>query len=107
MSDFVICLKNELFAIPKTKKPQVQTEISNITKKIEEYKALIKDLEIQKRKKQVELLSERQQIYYKNPINRNLPSEQLEKTKAYEKRKKLLKEYDDSHGSYIKPEQGY
>ena len=107
MSDFVICLKNELYSISKSRKPQVQREINELNQKIDEYKALIKDLEIQKRKKQVELLSERQQIYYKNPINRNLPSEQLEKTKAYEKRKKLLKEYDDQHGTYIKPEQGY
>ena len=107
MADFVICLKNELYSIPKSRKPQVQREINELNQKIDEYKALIKDLEIQKRKKQVELLSERQQIYYKNPINRNLPSEQLEKTKAYEKRQKLLKEYDDQHGTYIKPEQGY
>ena len=49
MADFVICLKNELYSIPKSRKPQVQREINELNQKIDEYKALILKTWIYKR----------------------------------------------------------
>jgi Mg/Co/Ni transporter MgtE len=103
MSHYTISLKNEIYYIPFSRKPNVQKEIKELDTKMENYRNLIKDLELEKKKKTFELLDDRQLIIYKNQYPKNMDSESLKKNKQYEKRMKLLKSYDDQHGTYLIP----
>lgn len=103
MSHYTIYLKGETYFIPYSRKPGVLKEINDITTKIDNYKNMIKDLEIEKKKKSLDLLDERQNIIYKNQYPKQLTSDELRKNKQFLKREKLLKDYDDAHGTYIQP----
>jgi hypothetical protein len=66
-------------------------------------KNLIKDLERDKKIKQLNLLDDRQLIIYENQYPKLLSSDKLKENKQYLKRESLLKAYDNKHGTYIKP----
>jgi hypothetical protein len=103
MSYYTITLKGETYYIPTSRKTDIQRDIKDIEVKIENYKNLIKDLERDKKIKQLNLLDDRQLIIYENQYPKLLSSDKLKENKQYLKRESLLKAYDNKHGTYIQP----
>ncbi len=63
MSHNAINLKNDTYYIPFTRKATVQQDIKDVDTKIANYKNLIKDLQIEKKKKLLNYLMKDNKLY--------------------------------------------